>query len=350
LTTLPKIGKEFCIKFEIIVTKRTTSGHASGVHFTTGGNCCANGQRIPGLWFTPTGLGLVSAISGNGNSYSNTPIEVNKWTEVKFSQALEGGFYIHRTSVGGKEVRKAKNTKPEEFTDVKVYAADPWYPTQEGYVKQILVRSEPCSSESSTLPAITATTETTAATAMTTITETGSWSHPAQLEFKKGTLLTTLPKIGKEFCIKFEIIVTKRTTSGHASGVHFTTGGNCCANGQRIPGLWFTPTGLGLVSAISGNGNSYSNTPIEVNKWTEVKFSQALEGGFYIHRTSVGGKEVRKAKNTKPEEFTDVKVYAADPWYPTQEGYVKQILVRSEPCSSEPVELDMIVQGASIIF
>ena len=105
-----------------------------------------------------------------------------------------------------------------------------------------------------------------------------------------------------------------------------------CAYGERIPALWFTPTGLHIASAINGIGNNWINTKMDLNKWTKVEISQSLEGGSYIHRTLVDGKEIRSIKNTKPQDFTNVKVYAADPWFPTQEGFVKNINVEPKSC------------------
>merc|ERR1719347_2470292 len=109
--------------------KGGSNGHlASGVHFTTGNDCCSSGDRVPALWFNEDGtLHISITVNGKIIAYNTMdPVQLNTWTKIEISQALEGRDYMYRVAVNGWQIRPYNNTEPREFTNVHVYAADPW--------------------------------------------------------------------------------------------------------------------------------------------------------------------------------------------------------------------------------
>ena len=66
-----------------------------------------------------------------------------------------------------------------------------------------------------------------------------------------------------------------------------------------------------------------------VGEWTSIHISQTLEEGKYIYRITIGGEEVHAVENSEPEEFSDVKVYASDPWHNAQPGSIRNLVIKS---------------------
>jgi hypothetical protein len=70
-----------------------------------------------------------------------------------------------------------------------------------------------------------------------------------EMSIRKNNLITTLPFIGKEYKISFDLFVSKFQVSGyHRSVIHFTTGGNHGKYGDRTPGIWIINKKLSIVS------------------------------------------------------------------------------------------------------
>ena len=63
----------------------------------------------------------------------------------------------------------------------------------------------------------------------------------------KGQIMETYDKWGKTYRIEFDINVDS-TESPWDNVFHFTTGGNCCGCGQRIPAFFARVTDSRLVS------------------------------------------------------------------------------------------------------
>ena len=148
----------------------------------------------------------------------------------------------------------------------------------------------------------------------------------------KDNLLTTLYELDKEFFISFEFKATEYTT-GYQKVVHFTEGGNCCNVGQRVPSLQVKDSGkLHPAFAVNGNGNYYKTTTKEypVDQWHQVEFSQTLENGKYIYTVKINGVTWIEMENEQPKKFSNVKVYAADPWETSLKGTLKNLIINTD--------------------
>ena len=151
----------------------------------------------------------------------------------------------------------------------------------------------------------------------------------------KGKLLAVVPKIDREFIVSFDVKPNSVATEWR-SVVHFTIGSDIQNQGDRVPGVWFHVSGNGglhIAAPINGDVNRYFDTkPLALKQWTNVEISQRLEGNVYIYRIKINGEVVFTEKNEQPKSFENVKVYASDPWYPAQDGSIKDLyIIHGEP-------------------
>jgi len=158
------------------------------------------------------------------------------------------------------------------------------------------------------------------------------FSFPGEMTIEKSKLVTTLPSIGKEYRISFDLLVAKHT-SGNVwwrNVIHFTTGGNDGTYGFRTPGVWIFKTNkLHVSSALNGNHNAYFDFPkqVEEGKWIKMQISQTLIDNKYIFEIQQNGKTMRRVENKQATEFKNVKMYVGDPWSPPVDGKLRNILV-----------------------
>ena len=83
-----EIGPFFKLQIKLKMNK-DRSGRI--LQFTTGGNCCALGQRIPGIYQEKNyGFHFTFGMNGNGNRYLNyMGLAANTWYTIEVSQKNE---------------------------------------------------------------------------------------------------------------------------------------------------------------------------------------------------------------------------------------------------------------------
>ena len=138
LTTLLKLQKEYDIYVELKMTS-VQGGWHSLLHLTIDGNIQNYGSRIPGIFCYNSRVYNCSAVSGNRNYCNNVAVQKDLWVDIKISQKRKVSDFWYVLSVGGKELANVKNTKPQEFSNVKVYAGDPWHPPMSGYIRDLYI-------------------------------------------------------------------------------------------------------------------------------------------------------------------------------------------------------------------
>ena len=114
---------------------------------------------------------------------------------------------------------------------------------------------------------------------------------------------------------------------GWHSVLHLTSGGNGINYGSRTPAILFSSNQMSICSAVNGNGNFCNSVVMQIDLWVDINISQKKQGSDYFYAISVGGKTVANIKNTKPQEFSNVKVYVGDPWYPPMSGYIQDLYI-----------------------
>ena len=142
----------------------------------------------------------------------------------------------------------------------------------------------------------------------------------------KNKLLTTLPDIHKEFQVQLQIRISSFPHGWH-NVIHLTTGGNVGAYGCRIATVWANGGSnpfLHICSAISGNWNYCNNYYVSTNTWINLRMSQKkLAGGRYGFEFNVNNR-IDEVVNSQPVDFTNVKVFASDPWHDSITGAIRK--------------------------
>ena len=104
-----------------------------------------------------------------------------------------------------------------------------------------------------------------------------------QFPIAKNNQLGVLQHIGPQFVISFELLFNsiEPPPPWGFSILHFTDKNHCCANGERIPALWYfvNPDRFYVSSSISGDGDNALNIDFKVktNTWYHMEISQLLK-------------------------------------------------------------------------
>ena len=144
LTTLPILGKEWQISFELKPTSYKYTGFAQILHLTTGGKSSDVGDRTPALWIHPN-FGVLIATTNNGKPNDQKLIKskpkppLNKWTSVKISKVKEGSDYTFSLVINGNNYWSVKDKTPREFSNVQVFASSNWYVAQKGFIRGLQI-------------------------------------------------------------------------------------------------------------------------------------------------------------------------------------------------------------------
>ena len=161
---------------------------------------------------------------------------------------------------------------------------------------------------------------------------TTAYSMEGSHEVAKDALLTTLPKLTKEWKVSFEVNPTDYKYTGYASLLHMTIGGNRGQVGDRSPAIWLHKTRGVLVASTIDGKVSYGKTvkPLPAaGKWTKIKVCQVDDGSRYEFSITIGDKKVFSKTNSKPVDLKDVTVYLGSPWYTNQKGFVRNLKIET---------------------
>jgi len=116
--------------------------------------------------------------------------------------------------------------------------------------------------------------------------------------------------------------------------VHLTVEGGGEAYGDSVPAIFFHPHhGMLVISAVNGQHNFHANVTQHrpnLGQWTNIKISQELFLGEFWLKISIGGREVFAVKNQLPTEFSNVKVFASDPWHLAQPGSIRNLTIQTK--------------------
>ena len=157
------------------------------------------------------------------------------------------------------------------------------------------------------------------------------------MEIKHGQLLEIIPLVSKTWKVSFTLIPYGEPVSEWRSLFHMTTGENRLSYGSRIcsinivPGEMFVDVTTNINGDTEYHGYGYllcegsSKTSVTKNEENHLEMSQTVDNstGKYYISFSLNGKECGNVVNEDPTEFSNVKVYAANPWLGNIEGYIR---------------------------
>lgn len=173
---------------------------------------------------------------------------------------------------------------------------------------------------------------------ITTISEPtlGNW-FPMEIVPSPGVLLTTIPRWFQQWSVEFEIKLTGPPKGEWTTVVHLTaTGANNDGPSARVPMVHFHGSNNRPVvcSYVSGVKNKQFNiakdwpTP-EEDKWTKLIIKQEVVGGANTFSIIMGGQVQFSVENTTPLDLYNVEVWASDPWYPTPETLIRNLILQT---------------------
>ena len=134
------------------------------------------------------------------------------------------------------------------------------------------------------------------------------------LNIKKDQLIHTFQEWGPKYKVEFDITVWKQY--GNWQNVfHFTTDGDCCNLGQRIPLLRVKSKTFRIESSVNDNGNYANEFNFELGKYYNIVIKQYEEQkDIWKYEVKINGQIRVSATNDNPQTFKDVKFYAGDNW------------------------------------
>ena len=340
LTTLPLLKEQWRVSFDFKASR--FSGLGQIIHMTTGGKGTGSGSkygdRTPAIWtHSSRGLLISSAVSGKYSyaKYFKPLPTVGEWTTIEVGQELVGTKMVYSIFIGGREVFSIQNSKASAFQNVKVLASSNWYTPVSGFIRNLLIQNkndgESALCERSLINSLFS----------GFIDQEGcllewvpSYSLSREHLLRKNNLLTTLPTLGKEWVLSFEINPEGFTHRSYAQVVQLTIGGKANAVGDRTPAIWFHRTrGVYIVTTANGIANVkkfFSDKLPAPGEWTKFEIMQ--ERVAHSHRFSVviAGEKLWSIENREAQEFANVRVYAASPWYEAQAGSIRGLQIKQK--------------------
>jgi len=328
---LPGLGSEYKIIFDLLITKVMPNIWSSVLMFTADVGLYAwplkYGDRVPALYIWNEKLHIASSVSGNPNLHKDVPTTVGKWMKIEICQHTINNKLTFEIKINRKSVYKTEQKKPCLFKGVKVFAGQSRsaYAGFEGKIKNLYYETSDKANNGKCVLDFTP----------VPMPDNGLLQGP-ELVLKKNQLLTVLPFIGREYLVTFELYLNSYTTAAWTSIVHFTTQGNSERYGYRNPAVWMSGHKdhyrlLHVSSSIDGNSNMWIDPkkipPLKT--WIKIRISQTLIDNKFIYEVKVNDVSELKMENTVPSMFTNVKVYAGDPWYPAQDGKIRNLVLKT---------------------
>ncbi|XP_065639349.1 uncharacterized protein LOC124818004 isoform X1 [Hydra vulgaris] len=311
LAAFPVLAKSYKISFDLKPNSYSYGFH-NVIHFVVGNDFSRYRNSTPALSFyedkyNSEGFYIATPINGNPNRGIYTDaLPLNEWTNVVISQQRNNSKYIFTIDLNGTNVFTERNNKPQKFNNVKVFASDPWYPSHDGSIKNLIIENgELGESYAKAL-----------------------WTHYYVdnsdyniVRLKRNNLVASLSTLEKAFYVSLDLKLDS-FSDGYRSVIHLTMGGNDLMYGDRIPGVWIFNKRLHVAFALKGH-ETFKSKPLFLDEWINVKIEQTVESGKAYFKIFINHNKVYEVQNYNARVFTNIDVYAGDPWYEAQHGLIK---------------------------
>lgn len=243
------VTSDYTLSFDI-TPKGTVGNWGSILHFTVGSDCCGPNHRDPAIWFMPGNLGLyvrfTNGTTGDFGFANVAGCTLGKKTNVQLSCS---GTTVKLT-VGS--TVQTMQSGPRYAGPAVVYSADPWYTPANCLIENLCYIP--------VTPVYTC------------------LNLPRTVTPRQGTSIGNI-NATSDYVLSFNI-TPRGIVKKWGSILHFTKGGiggDCCANGSRVPVIFFTPGDLKLAVRIGDLGIEGGNWGLDhqpgcaINKKTYVK-------------------------------------------------------------------------------
>ena len=154
-----------------------------------------------------------------------------------------------------------------------------------------------------------------------------------EFELTKSNILTTIPRLTKEWVVEFSFKPTNLQFRGWTNILKMTIKKSygTLSYGDRTPAVfynfWF---GLTITSAVNNNANFQKSfrAASTVGEWTKIRVSQELMNNKLKYRVIIDGVEKINVENRNAVVFHNVKVFAADHEHQAQPGFLKDLSIK----------------------
>ena len=151
---------------------------------------------------------------------------------------------------------------------------------------------------------------------------------PGEHHLEQNILLTTLPTLGKQWRLTFDLLPSEYISRGWANCLHLLGKEDKENSGERGLSLSFQVEGFLVRSAHNYEQLPATDLPA-IHQWTSIVVDQIQNGAKHLFSVSIGGKKVSSVEIRKPEKLVDVKVFASDPNFPAQLGSIRNLVIEA---------------------
>merc|ERR1712215_588110 len=151
-----------------------------------------------------------------------------------------------------------------------------------------------------------------------------------EVVLKKNSWLKKLPSLGKKFNISFDVYINTFKPDYQNVLRLTSTSNDCCKYGDRVPGVWVSKEKkIHICFALNGKGNSCFDGAevLQAGQWFSVEISQTVDKGKWKYEIKMNKKSVYNVINENAEEFKDVNVFAADNFWPSLDGKIRNLKI-----------------------
>merc|ERR1711939_843078 len=305
----------------------------------TGGNCCGYGDRIPAVWFYPGNLRLHirDGSSANGNNGCDPADQLTQDEDTTVRLEIRG-FSIQVFYNDELKCEAARVDGRSVHENARIWMADPWHAPARAVVDDVYILPLPPTPGCITRGACNF--DSTASE------DDGSCEMPAEGVDCNGDplyadgVITMFPEprvivngdpisvinLPLDYAVQFDINPSG-SVGGWGNIIHFTTDGNCCGYGQRIPGVWFYPGNLRLHirdgSNANGNDGCDPEEQLPTNEVTNVRMEMTAAG----IEVKYNGESKCSSDNRDRTNFDGIKVYSSDPWHTAADATIQMLQV-----------------------
>nr|XP_047144043.1 uncharacterized protein LOC100205832 isoform X2 [Hydra vulgaris] len=312
VAAIPVLAKSYKISFDL-KPKSYSYGLHNVIQFTVGHYMSKYRNSTPALSFQEdkhnrTEFRIVTSINENPNRQVYIDeLPLNEWTKVVIiQQRIKNNKYVFTIDLNGTNVLNEENNKPQKFYNVKVFVSDPLHLSHNGLIRNLnLENGEPGKS---------------LAKALETRDNVDNYDV---VKLKKNNLVASLSSLEKSFDISFDLKLNS-FSDGYRSVIHLTMGENDLIYGDRVPGVWIFNKKLHVVFIPYRN---FESEPLSLNKWINVQINQTVESEKAYFKVYINHKKVYEGQNYLARRFANIDVYAGDPWYDSQDGFIKNFEV-----------------------